>query len=167
MAKKRAKRSANTKAPEAKKEIVTASEDTGAAVEEDKDENTDVSVTDSPPADDASTVAVPENGQDEASPDGASDNEPAGEPAPTPPDEPVDGVSTDVPPEDEPAGEPAPTEDGPQLLSLEDAARRFVVGYKIQWLPSIEEFAKTQGFSGKGTEEECRVILKNWGARLQ
>jgi len=53
------------------------------------------------------------------------------------------------------------------LMDLKDAAERFIVGYKPHHYPSIEAFGKTQGFTGKGTAEQCKVILRLWGARVK
>lgn len=52
-------------------------------------------------------------------------------------------------------------------MSLEDACRRFIVGYKEHWYPSIERYAKTQGYNGKASQEECRRLLQAWGAKLK
>lgn len=77
--------------------------------------------------------------------------------------------AVEVAPTPEPVAAPEPAKPAkePQKLQLQDAARRFVVGFKDHWLSSIAGFAKSRGFSGSGTEEECKEILKAWGAKLK
>jgi hypothetical protein len=53
------------------------------------------------------------------------------------------------------------------MVALEDIARRCAVGYQNDWIHSIGRFAKSQGFSGIGTETECKEILLKWGAKLK
>ncbi len=52
------------------------------------------------------------------------------------------------------------------LMMLEDAARRFAKGFRDFWIPGIKSYAKSQGFIEPATAEECKVILKKWGARF-
>lgn len=54
----------------------------------------------------------------------------------------------------------------PASFSLEEVARRRVKNYKEHWLPSIDSFAKSQGFQQPASEEECVAILKKWGAHI-
>lgn len=70
--------------------------------------------------------------------------------------------------EPEPKKEPpkAPPPPPPGKMFLADAARRFAKGFKEFWLPGIMSFAKSQGFQEPATEEECKKLLKQWGARF-
>ena len=58
----------------------------------------------------------------------------------------------------------APSE--PQKFQLHDIARRFVNGYQDRWWPSIRKHADSMGFNQSGTEDECKAILRHWGAKL-
>ena len=52
-------------------------------------------------------------------------------------------------------------------MTIEDAARRFVVNFKPSWLPSIKAFAEKQyRVSGSISESQCKSILKAWGAKI-
>jgi len=53
-------------------------------------------------------------------------------------------------------------------MTIEDASRRFVIGFKEQWLPSIKAFCEKQyNLSGKIPESQCKSILKAWGAKIK
>jgi hypothetical protein len=85
----------------------------------------------------------------------------------------VSEVAIDTKPVEEPKEEKAPPAEPKKAakkepkMSLEDACRRFVVGYKSHWYPSIDRFAKTQGYQGPTTEAECKRFLTQWGANLK
>ena len=52
-------------------------------------------------------------------------------------------------------------------MTIEDAARRFVVNFKPSWLPGIKSFAEKQfRLTGLLTESQCKSILRAWGAKL-
>jgi hypothetical protein len=61
-----------------------------------------------------------------------------------------------------PASLPPPEEQ----LSLQDAARRFVPGFKDHWWPGIRAHGKAIGFVGTGTVEQCKAVLRHWGAKI-
>jgi len=65
-------------------------------------------------------------------------------------------------PEPKPAQAPEP-----QQIVLQDAARRMVIGWKDHWFQGLAKFAKNKGFTGAGSQEECRKILQAWGAKLK
>ena len=75
--------------------------------------------------------------------------------------------------EETPAPKPQPKKEepkaapGPQKIKLQDACRRFVVGYKDHWYQSIGKYAATQGFSDPSSADECKEILRRWGAKLK
>lgn len=52
------------------------------------------------------------------------------------------------------------------VLDIADASRRFIKDFKEHWLPGILKFAQSKNFS-KGTEAECKKVLKDWGATLK
>ena len=52
-------------------------------------------------------------------------------------------------------------------ITMDDAAKRFVIGYRPHWQPSIDKFAISQGFRDKGSIVECKRILALWGAKLK
>lgn len=64
----------------------------------------------------------------------------------------------------EPKVKKAPVKSG---VSLKDAARRYVIGYKEYWLPSISKFAESQGISGDMSIEEAKSVLRKWGAKVK
>lgn len=53
-----------------------------------------------------------------------------------------------------------------QKINIHDACRRYVIGYKEFWLPSIKKFAASEGHSDSMTIEEAKAVLKKWGAKL-
>lgn len=53
-----------------------------------------------------------------------------------------------------------------QTLDLHDAARRWVPGFKEHWWPGIKRHADSMGFSGTGTEDQCKAVLRHWGAKI-
>jgi len=61
---------------------------------------------------------------------------------------------------------PAPAAPEEQQLELKDAARRFIPGFKDHWWPAIAAHAKTMGFLGTGTAEQCKAVLRHWGAKI-
>jgi len=69
----------------------------------------------------------------------------------------------------EPVAKPKVTEAAPSgsLLKLQDAARRFVPNFKDHWLPSIKKHASTQGFTEPATEDDCKRVLRSWGAKIK
>ena len=75
--------------------------------------------------------------------------------------------------ETEPEADPTPTVGTPVVpptaptMSLKDACRRYIVGYKEHWYQGILSYAKRNGFPEVGTEEQCKKILKGWGAKLK
>lgn len=58
---------------------------------------------------------------------------------------------------------PAPA---PEYLDLNDAARRFVPGFQDRWWDGIRKHATTMGFGEGGTEEQCKSVLRHWGAKV-
>jgi hypothetical protein len=88
----------------------------------------------------------------------------APEPAPAP--EPVH-QNTLAPAQPAPKPVVAPEPPKEQVLSLLDAARRFAVGFKEHWYPSILQYAKTHGHKDHATESQCKSILRGWGATLK
>ena len=85
----------------------------------------------------------------------------------------VTPVSPTEPEKEEAAPTPAPTPaeersaPEPQQIVLQDAARRMVVGWKDHWFQGLAKFAKNKGFTGSGSQEDCRKILMAWGAKLK
>lgn len=51
-------------------------------------------------------------------------------------------------------------------LTLQDAARRFIVNYREHWFSSIRKHADGLGFGEGGTEDQCKSVLRHWGAKL-
>lgn len=60
--------------------------------------------------------------------------------------------------------EVAPTD---PLMTLEEAANRFVEGHRSHHLPGILSFAQHQGFKEPATESSCKALLKKWGAKIK
>lgn len=52
-------------------------------------------------------------------------------------------------------------------LSLSDAARRLIDGFKDHWVPSISKFAQSQGFSDLHSLEDWKKLFKDWGAKIK
>ena len=50
------------------------------------------------------------------------------------------------------------------LIHLSDAARRFAKGFKEHWIPGILSHAQSKNLPLYSTEEECKHILRMWGA---
>lgn len=72
------------------------------------------------------------------------------------------GVTDRVLLEDEVVFEPEIQE---PILTIQEAARRFIPNYKDHHLPGIVKFSQTKNFAS-GTEEECKNILRQWGAKI-
>lgn len=53
-----------------------------------------------------------------------------------------------------------------ELIHLSDAARRFAKGFKEHWVPGILSHAQSKGLPLDATEEECKNILRMWGATI-
>ena len=51
-------------------------------------------------------------------------------------------------------------------IHLSDAARRFAKGFKEHWIPGILSHAQSKGLPEYATEEECKNILRQWGAAV-
>lgn len=66
--------------------------------------------------------------------------------------------------------EDSPTEDQPspdqELIHLSDAARRFAKGFKEHWIPGILSHAQSKNLPLYATKEECKHILRMWGATV-
>ena len=54
-----------------------------------------------------------------------------------------------------------------EMISLQDAARRYVIGYKEYWLPSMQKYASSLGYGSHVSVEDSKEILKRWGAKLK
>lgn len=68
----------------------------------------------------------------------------------------------------EPTENALPAEEAvePTLIHLSDAARRFAKGFKEHWIPGILSHAQSRGLPLYATEEECKHILRMWGASV-
>ena len=75
-----------------------------------------------------------------------------------------DSVKAPVLEEKKPVAKKKPA---PTLLGLEEVARQHVENYKPHWLPSINSFAKSQGFQDPASKQECLDLLKKWGAKIK
>ena len=64
------------------------------------------------------------------------------------------------------APKPAPAP-AVKKYKLQDIARRNAIGYKEFWIKSIEQYAKTTGFTEPASEEECKAVIRGWGAKLK
>jgi len=62
---------------------------------------------------------------------------------------------------------PAPAAPAPEVetLDLHDAARRWVPAYQERWWDGIRKHATAMGFGEGGTEEQCKAVLRHWGAK--
>lgn len=54
-----------------------------------------------------------------------------------------------------------------QLLHIQDAAQRYIVGYNPGWYPSLYAHAKAMGISDQLTEADAKTFFKVWGAKVK
>jgi hypothetical protein len=52
------------------------------------------------------------------------------------------------------------------FMSLHDAARQFVAGFKEHHWAGMRRFASDQGFGEGGTEEACKNVLRHYGVKI-
>jgi hypothetical protein len=52
------------------------------------------------------------------------------------------------------------------LVTLKDAARRLLPNFKEHHWAGIRAHATVMGFGERGTLEQCKTVLRSWGAKI-